>query len=394
MAKSNLTLVFDPIPFKGGSKIATSDALNVCRVRDNRFLVMTVDPEFWQSSDFYANHNVQLVRIWPLLGLMKVHHGPLYWLNQLYLLLSLLFTLVCHRGVDKVVGASGPGIDMALYLLQRLVSLEVVQFIHGNVGLSRSIGYCLTRADAVFYLPCARESIKAALEAYLCHSTNISDSAPLAESYLSSAHYQSFVNGLPKSRWPSQCQTQLPVCFWAASLLKWKGLDTLVEAVRISARYKPFALNVCFIRPKETCLPVSQAPVNLKHTHWYHDPDNLDQIRSQSSIFISTSRNEPFGLSILEALAAGMCVLIPQDGAYWDQELTHNENCIKYQANDPDSLANALLYATSEQAILDRCSNNARLIANSYRAEFRYQKFAQYLNGDVTTTMTSALDNS
>ncbi|MEI8597440.1 glycosyltransferase [Vibrio sp. M60_M31a] len=121
------------------------------------------------------------------------------------------------------------------------------------------------------------------------------------------------------------------VYFWAASLLKWKGLETLIKASKRAAISQSVVLNVCYIRPVDTCLPISNAPVLLSHTIWYEDPENLDDIRSQSNIFVSTSCNEPFGLSILEALAAGMCVVIPSDGAYWDKTLTHNENCIKYQ---------------------------------------------------------------
>lgn len=394
MVKSNFTLVFDPIPFKGGSKIATSDALNTCRVNGNQFIVLTVQPEFWINSDFYAKHDVIITPIRAVSALMKIHHGPLYWLNQLYLLLVLFITLLRHRGITKVVGASGPGIDMAIYLLRRVAVYEIIQFVHGSVGLSRSIGYCLTQADAVFYLPSARESLKAALQSYLQHKTNIADASALAESYLCAQHYHSFANGLPQSRWPTPCQTQLPICFWAASLLKWKGLDLIVDAIKLTTHYKPIALNICFIRPVDTCLPVSQAPINLSNCQWFEDPQNLDEIRSQSNIFISTSQNEPFGLSILEALAAGMCVLIPQDGAYWDQQLVHNRDCIKYQPGDVDSLANALLYAVSDQEVFDRCRQNAGLLAKHYRAEIRYKRFAQYINGDLALTMARVIQNS
>lgn len=394
MAKSNLILVFDPIPFKGGSKIATSDALNICRTDNNQFIVLTIQPQFWRKSDFFANHEVSLVSFRAPSSLIKIHSGPLYWLNQLYLLVVLMATFIRYRGITRVVGASGPGIDMALYLLKYLVSFELVQFVHGNVGLSRSIGYCLTRADAVFYLPSTRESLKAALKTYLYHVTNIADMSAVAESYLCAPHYHSFTNGIPTSRWPTQCQTELPICFWAASLLKWKGLDSLLDAIKITHHHTPIALNVCFIRPKDTCLPVSTAPVNVSNIHWFEDPTNLDQIRSQSNIFVSTSRSEPFGLSILEALAAGMCVLIPQDGAYWDKQLVHDKDCIKYQPDDVNSLANALLYAVCDKTVLHRCQKNAIALAKSYRAEIRYKEFARYVNRDSTLNTSRIFEHN
>ncbi|MEZ8101641.1 glycosyltransferase family 4 protein [Vibrio bivalvicida] len=393
MANSkNKTLVFDPITFKGGSKIATSDALNVCRISSNEFVVLTVDPEFWKGTEFYAKHNVTLSKISAFSWLMKQHNGAFYWASQIYLMFIMLKVVVLDRGIARIVGASGPGIDMPMYLLKVLLSIEVIQFIHGNVGLSRSIGYCLTKADAVFYLPSTRMSLKAALQTFLHHATKIDDTSALAESYLKSTRYQSFVNGIPASRWPTSCQKSVPICFWAASLLKWKGLDTLIDATKLAAQCKPVALNICFIRPIDTCLPVSSAPVLLKHTEWYEDPENLDEIRSQSNIFVSTSCHEPFGLSILEALAAGMCVVIPQDGSFWDQQLTHSENCIKYQPDSSDSLCDALLYAANDHQAFKRCCTNATDIAALYKAEFRYQRIAQFINGDIVTMMIRTCD--
>lgn len=388
----NRTLIFDPITFKGGSKIATSDALNVCRTESNEFIVVTVDPNYWQETEFFAKHQVTTEKIIAISWLMKQHYGIRYWLNQFYLMLFVCKALLLHRNISKIVGASGPGIDMPIYLANLLFKCQIIQFIHGNVGCSRSIGYCLTQANNVFYLPSTRDSLKTALSCYLAGKTSINDCAAMAESYLKSLDFQLFVNGIPASRWPSRCQHSVPIGFWAASLLKWKGLDTLICAVKIAEKSKPTALNICFIRPVDTCLPTSQAPVLLRHTKWYEDPSNLDQIRSQSNIFISTSCNEPFGLSILEALAAGMCVVIPRDGAFWDTQLTHKENCIKYQAGDEQALAQALLTAMSNHRLLEQCSHNAVRIAAHYQAEHSYHKFAQTINGELITSVVSVCD--
>ena len=388
MANTSTTLIFDPIPFKGGSKIATSDALNCAPVSDTHFLVLTIEPDFWIQTDFYRNHKVKCVQLPSIAWLMRQHHGLGYWLNQAYLLLLILKTIMGSHKVKKVIGASGPGIDMALYGLQKLINIDVIQFIHGNVGLSRSIGYCLANADRVFYLPCARASIRLALQAYLTDKLGIDDSEAVAEHYLSASSYQTFTNGIPASRWPSKCQDTLPVCFWAASLLKWKGLDLLIDAAKRCAPYQPLLMNICYIRPKDICLPVSHAPVDLSYTQWWEDPSNLDEIRSQSSIFVSTSHNEPFGLSILEALAAGMCVVIPQDDAYWDQQLTHNVDCIKYQPNDASSLAHALLDVINNRELMLCCQANARQLALQYRAESQYLEFTHCLNdAQINKTM-------
>ncbi|NVD06715.1 glycosyltransferase family 4 protein [Vibrio sp. JPW-9-11-11] len=383
MAKQPITLLFDPIPFKGGSKVATSDALNCTDANNNHYLVLTVDIEFWQQTSFYQQHNVKCQVIRPVKWLIHRHHGVGYWLNQCYFALCILKVMLLNN-VRQLIGASGPGMDMALYLVHKLVGTPVVQFVHGSVGLSRSIGYSLTLANHVFYLNTARASISQAIQCYYSSITAIDNTEPLAESYLSASHYQTFVNGIPAERWPTPSQTSMPICFWAASLLKWKGLDLLLDAEAICHHYQPLPVTVCYIRPQQTCLPMSLAPVERSNIQWWEDPDNLDQLRSEASIFVSTSQSEPFGLSILEALAAGMCVVLPQDGAYWDQHLTHTQNCIKYQPNDAESLAHALLLATNDSSVMQRCQRNAAQIASQYRAEVCYASIASTVGATPT----------
>lgn len=382
MVNSNVTktLIFDPITFKGGSKIATVEALSLCRADINHFVIATADVEFWKSCKLTASHSVDIVALPLIKPLAKQHYGLLYWLSQCYTALCLLFFLIKYKSIDRAIGASGPGMDMPLYIVKLLKNIELVQFIHGHVGNSRSIGYCLTVADKVFYLPSCRPSISVALRTYLERKTSIEDSGSLVEMYLTSRKYHTFVNGLPEDRWPTRCQTDFPVCFWAASLLKWKGLDLFVEALKHAAHIKPIASNICYIRPIDTAIPTSTAPVVIKYTNWYQDPQELDTIRSQSNIFVSTSHKEPFGLSILEALAAGMCVVIPQDGSYWDKRLTHNLNCIKYLPDDANSLCDALLYAVKDRTNFKRCIDNGMMIAEEYRAEQRYLDFVKTID--------------
>lgn len=380
-----ITLIYDPITFKGGSKVATSDALALCPTTDQKFVVITADKQYWENTEFCQQDDTSVYHLPLAKWLTRHHYGVLYWIEQYVASLLLLFFIARFSKVTKLIGASGPGIDMPLYIVHQWLNIEVIQWVHGNVGCSRSIGRCLTLASAVFYLPSAKKSMRIAIEHYFKSKTDIEDISAIASNYLNCDHYYETINGIAASRWPTRCQTDFPVGFWAASLLKWKGLDTLIDAMRHAQMIRPLALNVCFIRPKNTELPVSKAPVILKYTTWHQDPDNLDEIRSQSNIFISTSHSEPFGLSILEALASGMCVLIPEDGSYWDQKLTHNVNCVKYQPNDPNSLCNALLYTFNQREVMQQCCQNALIIAQTYQAEKQYAKFAQYMNSQLVT---------
>ena len=220
------------------------------------------------------------------------------------------------------------------------------------------MGRCLDQADQVQYLDTTRPSLTAALERYRPDRP-----ATLPETF------HPFHNTLPDSAWPSQCQYQTPVVLWAASLLSWKGLPTLTNALQaIPVEQRPES-HICYIRPLQTDLPISDAPLDIDKTQWHEQPEHLDAIRATSNIFVSTSHKEPFGLSILEAMAAGHCVLIPEDGAYWDKRLVHNRECIKYPAGDAAALASILTELVANPARTQQLGQEAANHAQAYRSD-------------------------
>lgn len=91
-------------------------------------------------------------------------HGKGYWLRQLYFCFWLIYTRIFYGKINMAVGASGPGIDMPLYLMKWLFGYQITQLIHGPVGLSRSIGLCLCRAQHIFYLKSTYPSLIAAIK--------------------------------------------------------------------------------------------------------------------------------------------------------------------------------------------------------------------------------------
>ncbi|MEZ9232752.1 glycosyltransferase family 4 protein [Vibrio amylolyticus] len=376
----NHYLIFDPTAFLGGSKIATREALSLTSESKTKYTIVTAHQGSWDNSFFAEHHDVAFVQLPELKPLSKIECGKLYWLKQCIYMLFLLATMLRITKVNALVGTSGPGVDMSLYLVKKITQIAVMQFIHGPVAKSRSIGYCLTIADSVFYLTSTKSSIHKAInhfqkskmsnvEAY--HATNL---------IIQSGQYESFENGIAQHNWPSRVQYDFPTVFWCASLLKWKRLDLFIDASRSIEDLCPIAANVCFIRPVDSSLSVCKAPVSMAHFRWYQEPSHLDEIRSRSNIFVSTSQNEPFGLSILEAMAAGMCIIIPRDGAYWDTVLTHNVNCIKYAADDAGSLADALVYANSDRTLVEQLGAGAYQISLSYQAENSYRSIINGFN--------------
>lgn len=369
--KKKHLLVIDPTAFAGGSKIATENILHLLDNDRVRITVATVDQRSWRSS------NLTRVPLWQPSWLAHREQGLPYFLRHLTIAGHLLWLRWRTGRFDLALGASGPGVDLALYLVKPLLGFEIVQLIHGPIAKSRTIGRALLKAGQVHFLESTRPSILTALATVSspCHDLP--------------SRYHVMSNGLSKQAWPTRCQGEHPVIFWAASLLKWKGLDLLLAALKLMDSDNRPEAHICYIRPEQTTLPISTAPIPMDQVVWHEAPQDLDRLRANANIFISTSTNEPFGLSILEALAAGHCVLIPKDNAYWDQVLSDGINCIKYNPNDADDLAEKLLSLKGDMARVKNMGAAAIAVADDYRAENQYAHLKKVLErGDSEQTTT------
>jgi hypothetical protein len=67
-------------------------------------------------------------------------------------------------------------------------------------------------------------------------------------------------------------------------------------------------------------------------------------------------------------------VVIPTDGAWWDQHLIDGVNCCKYHPNDSDDLARVLVALNTMPDVVIRLGRNAQLHATThYKAVDTYQ---------------------
>lgn len=372
MVRKRHILVIDATPFTGGSKVATENILRQIDDESIPITVLTADPKSWNWERLHT------IRLFEPRWLAKQVHGLPYFIRHLFITLQLLYARYKKGAFDIALGVSGPGVDLSLYLAKPLLKFKIIQLIHGNVACSRTIGKCLLLADEVHYLESTKNSLLAAISLIFKTKTK---QLP--------RHYQQMQNGIPASAWPQRCQIKRPVIFWAASLLKWKGLEVLLGALSILRADERNETHICFIRPKNTTLDVSEAPIEMRSVFWHEAPNNLDIFRSATNIFVSTSINEPFGLSILEAMAAGHCIVIPADGAYWDRNLKEGVECVKYQPFSITDLADKLFMLTHNMPIVRRLGDAAAKKAELYRAELCYANIKNSLvgNNDKQTTV-------
>ncbi len=72
--------------------------------------------------------------------LAQQEQGIAYFIRHFIILLNILWLRLRFGHFDMALGASGPGVDLALYLARPLLNWKVVQLVHGPVACSRTIG--------------------------------------------------------------------------------------------------------------------------------------------------------------------------------------------------------------------------------------------------------------
>ena len=364
-------LIVDPIVIAGGSKSASQLAISHADLSRYDITVLTNDPDSWSKLE------ARYIPIRTLSFIRTSQHGVMFLMAHLLVTLNMLWVAMRYGKPELVIGASSPNVDMSIYFFRKVVSFQWLQFVHGDVPQSRLSGKALLATDSLAMLKSSEASIK-----------NVVKSVANDEQFhhlFSRSQTFTFDNGLDENQWPTRSHQEKPVVYWAASLLKWKGLDTLIEAYRTSELPKA---NICYIAPKDMPHGVTKAPVNLEHVAWHETPSNLDELRANSSIFVSTSQREPFGLSILEAMAAGLAVIIPADGAYWDEKLHNELTCIKYTPNDSDDLSRAIKRLANDDVLRSDIGKRAFHLAQHYRAQTCYLLIAQVIDAVADGVLT------
>jgi len=284
--------------------------------------------------------------------------GGWYFIKHLVYFISLVVFILKSKKFCKVIGISGPCVDFTLYLLSVVINVEVTQFIQGNIADSHIAAFGLKKAKQVFYLPTTYDSIVQASKKYPCTESILMDKCI------------PFVNGIDCSKIKVKVYNDEIQFLWAASLLKWKRLDLFTEAIsklNNSPEYlHKYSANVCYIEPQSGCCSEVSEFVKIKNIHWYSAPNNLNAIRAHSTIFVSTSESEPFGLSILESMFAGLAIVIPKDNSYWDQQLIDGYDCVKYEPNKVASLVHVFTRLIKSPTLLSQISRNVKVTAQNY----------------------------
>ncbi|MGE0785792.1 MAG: glycosyltransferase family 4 protein [Sandaracinaceae bacterium] len=192
---------------------------------------------------------------------------------------------------------------------------------------------------------------------------------------LALAHARVIPNATPvvtdARRW-SRAKTKPRSILFVGRFDRLKGADVVLEAfARIHAREPRATLD--FVGPDRgmpdgaggtrdfdafvaRSLPASARAAITNHGAL--PSDRIAEMRARAELTVVASRFETFGMTLIEAMAAGSPVLASRAGAY--REILANEACF-YDTEDPAALAEAALARFADPASTDALADRARL---------------------------------
>jgi glycosyltransferase involved in cell wall biosynthesis len=260
--------------------------------------------------------------------------------------------LLGRHQIDVVIANNDPAVNAAASLAARAAGLPVVQLIRGHARRTGLTTALLDGAAAIF-----------------SHG-GVDEGRNLGFADAVVRRWQRLDEGLDPMAWPSPRVPGPPRWLWASTLARWKGLPLLVDALGAlqAAGLNVPPTDVCFIR-----LASDHADADRLPTRWpvpvalHEHPRHLDAIRAGASVYIHTATvPEPFGRSVLEAMAAGLCPVVPDEGGA-ARLVEHGVTGLVYPARSARGLAERLAATIADPALVAACGQRAAAAARRHR---------------------------
>jgi glycosyltransferase involved in cell wall biosynthesis len=363
-------LVHDGSPGLGGSITSVGALVPFLRRAGWRVEVAAFQPEGWDREGI-------LPHLLPARGERITGTG--YFLREARRAADLV--RLCRRLSPHVLLANnGPAANLSTHLAGRVLGLPVLQYVRGPFWESPVSAAALRAAAAVLAVgeECARQVERAGAVV----PTRVDE-------------------GLDPDRWPSARLPGARDWLWSSSLLAWKGLPLLLEAYRSVGASAP-PLQICHASLPDGHPECSPLPAELPGgVTTRRAPADLDAVRARCLVYVHTAlRPEPFGRSLLEAMAAGLCPVVPDEGTP-GRLVRHLENGITYRAGSAAALTAALRTAAADPVLCARLGERAAAETRGLTSDVAFQPILAALekvhpvgNGASGPVRTVAIDGS
>ncbi len=146
-----------------------------------------------------------------------------------------------------------------------------------------------------------------------------------------------------------------------------KGIDTFLALAEKFPKNQFVWFGKIYSKLLSQGLP-EKLPANTKFTGHV---DDIAAAYNTLDVFIFPSYEENEGMSILEAAAVGLPILV-RDIPVYNGWLVHNENCLK--AKNMEEFENYLKQLIADKELRERLSRGAKILAQNKSIEFLAQK--------------------
>lgn len=160
---------------------------------------------------------------------------------------------------------------------------------------------------------------------------------------------------------------------------KIKGVSTGLEVInRLKDKYPDLTVKMFGAYPKGADVP-DWVDYTMKA-----DSEQLRDIYNGVQVFLSTSREEGFGLTGAESMACG-CVLVSTKTRGALEYARHEENALLADIDNTDQLFTYADRAFNDCELREKLSNNAKQRINSdFNSDKSKQRFVKYIHGTDT----------
>jgi len=150
-----------------------------------------------------------------------------------------------------------------------------------------------------------------------------------------------------------------------ARLQSWKGIHVLVKAMEDIKKYYPQV--ICLIVGSKHKLELDYeehlrkliSSLNLENNvEFIGHKENVADLINKCDLVVNASGKEPFGLSILEAMACGKPVIATNIGGP-KEIITNNKNGVLIEPNNPKLLAETILNLLKDKKKMKELGKNA-----------------------------------
>jgi len=162
------------------------------------------------------------------------------------------------------------------------------------------------------------------------------------------------------------------VILWNSRLIRFKEPHVLLGAVRKLRGKARFSVRVRGDGPLRREIEAFIAKEGLGSAFELVDPipfRDLPSLYRGATIYVHTCSREPFGLSVLEAMASGLPVVVPRSGGAYE---VAGSAALPFEPGDSDSLAEQLLSLMEDPELYEKMSERSIRRAS----EFSWRKAA------------------